>query len=450
MSWTVASVPTLNVPQARFIQLPNKFRAFVGGFGSGKTWVGGAGLCKHFLEWPRVNAGYFAPTYPQIRDIFYPTIEEVAHDWCMRVSIETANKEVHFYGGGRYRGTVICRSMEKPGRIVGFKIGKALVDELDTLATAHAREAWRKIIARMRVKRDGLQNGIDVTTTPEGFRFVYEQFQVNHGTSGLYGKVHASTYENEINLPDDYIPSLFETYPENLVNAYLHGQFVNLATGSVYPYFDRVLNGTDATLTPNEELHIGMDFNVMKMAAVVCVIRDGWPVAVDELTGVRDTPSMILAIRERWPNRDITIYPDASGASHKSVNASWSDIVLLREAGFTVRANASNPPVRDRIVSVNAMLKNGKGERRLKVNVERCPKLAEALEQQSYDDNGQPDKSNDLDHPNDALGYFIHWKFPASRSTASKSDPDARKHAIRPFTAEWLRAHESEPKPRVW
>lgn len=28
--------PTLNVPQANFLQLPNKFRAFVAGFGSGK------------------------------------------------------------------------------------------------------------------------------------------------------------------------------------------------------------------------------------------------------------------------------------------------------------------------------------------------------------------------------------------------------------------------------
>ncbi|MEA1186269.1 hypothetical protein U9C94_22760, partial [Escherichia coli] len=36
--------------------------------------------------------------------------------------------------------------------------------------------SWRKIIARMRYKIGGLRNGIDVTTTPEGFKFVYEQF----------------------------------------------------------------------------------------------------------------------------------------------------------------------------------------------------------------------------------------------------------------------------------
>jgi hypothetical protein len=42
--------------------------------------------------------------------------------------------------------------MEKPGSIVGFKIGNAMVDELDVMAAAKAQQAWRKIIARMRYK----------------------------------------------------------------------------------------------------------------------------------------------------------------------------------------------------------------------------------------------------------------------------------------------------------
>jgi hypothetical protein len=120
--------------------------------------------------------GLLCATYPQIRDIFYPTVEEVAFDWGMNVKINEGNKEVHFYAGRQYRGTTICRSMEKPGSIVGFKIGNAMVDELDVMVAAKAQQAWRKIIARMRYKVDGLRNGIDVTTTPEGFKFVYQQF----------------------------------------------------------------------------------------------------------------------------------------------------------------------------------------------------------------------------------------------------------------------------------
>ena len=83
--------PILNVPQAQFLAMPHKFKAFVAGFGSGKTWVGCSALGKHFLEFPRVNAGYFAPTYAQIRDIFYPTIEEALEPWGFRVKISESN-----------------------------------------------------------------------------------------------------------------------------------------------------------------------------------------------------------------------------------------------------------------------------------------------------------------------------------------------------------------------
>ncbi len=224
--------PTLNVPQARFLSMPHKFKAYIAGFGSGKTWVGCGGICKGIWEHPGINQGYFAPTYPQIRDIFYPTVEEVAADWGLNVKINEGNKEVHFYYGRQYRGTTICRSMEKPQTIVGFKIGNALVDELDILPKEKARTAWRKIIARMRYKIDGLRNGIDVTTTPEGFKFVYEQFvkAVREKTelASLYGLVQASTFDNEKNLPADYIPSLLESYPPELIKAYLRGQFTNL------------------------------------------------------------------------------------------------------------------------------------------------------------------------------------------------------------------------------
>ena len=63
----------------------------------------------------------------------------------------------------------------------------------------------------MRYKIDGLRNGIDVTTTPEGFKFVYEQFvkAVREKTelASLYGLVQASTFDNEKNLPAGLYPS---------------------------------------------------------------------------------------------------------------------------------------------------------------------------------------------------------------------------------------------------
>lgn len=168
-------MPTLNKPQAEFLALPHKFRAMVCGFGTGKTWGISAGACKHYWEHPKANRGYFAPTYTQIRDIYFPTIEEVAADWGLRVGISEGNKEVHFYSSRQYRGTTICRSMEKPESIVGFKIARADIDEIDTLPKKKAEAVWRKVIARLRLGFDG-ENGADIATTPEGFKFTYNQF----------------------------------------------------------------------------------------------------------------------------------------------------------------------------------------------------------------------------------------------------------------------------------
>lgn len=383
-----------------------KFRAFVAGYGTGKTWVLCMGACMHFCQWPRVNAGYFAPTYPQIRDIFYPTIEEVAFSFGMRTEIKEANKEVHYYIGRQYYGTTICRSMERPETIIGFKIGYAVVDELDVMKVVKAELAWRKIAARMRYNIPGLKNGIDVGTTPEGFKFTYKKFVTEKTES--YGIVNASTYENEKNLPVDYIPSLIETYPEKLIIAYLNGQFTNFTSGSIYYNYDRVKLGSPRTIRESEPIFIGQDFNVGNMTSAVCVKDDGKIICVEQLTGIYDTPALIKTIDSKYKGHKIYIYPDASGGSRKTVNASVSDISLLSAAGYNVRVNKSNPAVKDRILSINKAFETGK----LLVNAVKCKTIAESLEKQAYDENGEPDKESGYDHPNDALGYLVCFEMP--------------------------------------
>jgi hypothetical protein len=402
------------IPQASFLAMPQKFRAFVAGYGSSKTVTGCMALCIHKYMWPLINTGYFAPTFSHIRDIFYPTIEEVAYMFDMVVDIKEGYKEVHYYSGGSYRGTTICRSLERPGSIIGFKIGHAMVDELDILPTHKAKIAWQKIIARMRYNIEGLKNGIDVTTTPEGFKFVYQLFvkaiRENPALANNYGMIQASTYDNEKNLPKDYIPSLIEAYTSELIDAYLEGQFTNLTSGSVYRNFDQKVHSSVEEIQEKEPLYIGMDFNVQHMAATVYVQRDlNWH-AVSEIKEVFDTPDMIKIIQDRWQakNHLITVYPDASGKSRKTVNAKSSDIALLQQARFRVKMKPSNPFVKDRVNATNKAFEMGK----LFINTKNCPVVTECLEQQSYDKNGEPDKKSGWDHQNDATTYPIAYEMP--------------------------------------
>lgn len=401
----------LSKPQDIFLnRLNTKFRAYVGGFGSGKTFVGCLDLLLFMAKYPGTVQGYFGINYPTIRDIFYPTFEEAAMMLGFTCIIKETNKEIQVYRNGFYYGTIICRSMEHPEKIVGFKIARALVDELDTLPKNKAKKAWQKIIARLRLKIDGVENGIGVTTTPEGFMFVYSQFAVKPTHS--YSMVQASSYENINNLPEDYIPSLLETYDADLVKAYVNGLFSNLKSGSVYKNFDRKLHNSKERIIPGEPLHIGCDFNVMEQAATVYTHRETaanteWH-AVAELKKMHDTPQMIQMINERYDGHKIYIYPDASGRARKSVDAHKSDIGLLEQAGYIVRVNKKNPFVKDRILSVNNCFSKGI----LFINCDECPTVAQCFEQQGYDDNGEPDKKNGHDHQNDASGYPIVYTFP--------------------------------------
>lgn len=358
------------------------------------------------IQYPKQNIGYYLPTYDLVSQIAFPRFEEVFDTLKLRYRINKNDKILEIDGAGR----IIFRTMDNPARIVGYEVADSLVDELDTLKTEEARGAWNKIIARNRQKKpDGSLNTVGVATTPEGFRFVYERWKKNPAPG--YRIIKAATESNAKNLPEGYIQSLRDSYPSNLLQAYLEGEFVNLTAGSVYPEFDRHLNASTERPEWEETLHIGMDFNVGKMAAIVHVLRGNDPHAVGEIMGVLDTPAMIAAIKARHPKNRIMVYPDASGNNRKSNNASESDIALLRAAGFVVCVNPANPAVKDRVLSMNAMIHKD-GVRRYRINPQTCPEYVEALEKQAYDKNGEPDKTSGHDHATDAGGYCICYRYP--------------------------------------
>jgi hypothetical protein len=422
----------LSAPQGVYLnELDTKFRAYVGGFGAGKTFVGGLDLGLFAAKHPKVVQGYFAPTYRDIRDTYWPTMDEVGFELGFRVKIKTGDKEVELYRGRSCYGTIICRSMEDPGGIIGFKIARAHIDEIDILATDKARNAWNKIKARMRLVVPGVVNCIGVTTTPEGFKFVYDAFArppANEREKDRlkdYSMVQASTYENAAMvkadgspaLPPDYIQSLIDGYPDELISAYLMGDFTNLTSGTVYSSFDRHTNRSCETLKPGEPIKLGMDFNVGNMAACAFVLRENDWHCVDEIKGGVDTPSMINTLAERYAGHSITIYPDATGANTSSKGASLSDIGLLRGAGYAIRAKPSNPRVKDRVLAVNMGFQRG----RVFVNPDTCPETARCLEQQPYNKQGEPEKTTGLDHQNDAFGYPLAYEMPVVKPTMTST-----------------------------
>ena len=397
----------LTEPQERFVFSDSVHPGMVAGYGAGKSQAGAVRLLMLALQYEGMSFAFVEPTFDLVRLIAWPRFTGLLDEWGIKHSLNKGTSILEIENGSN----IIFRSGDNPERLVGFEVADAVVDEADTLRPQQAAEVWHKMLGRARQRKpDGKKNTVAAVSTPEGFGWMYETFgrELRPG----YELIRAPTSSNPY-LPAGYLDTLTATYPANLLLAYSEGQFVNLTSGSIYAEFDRALNRSTETIQVSDHLHIGMDFNVGQMAGAVFVLRDGDPHGVDEITGVLDTPAMIATIKSRYQGHSIMVYPDASGGGRRSNNASESDISLLRSAGFTILAPAANPPVKNRILAMNQMI-HCEGVRRLKVNVDRCPMLVEALEKQAYDKNGEPDKTSGLDHINDACGYLIHYKFPVA------------------------------------
>lgn len=393
----------LTLPQRQFVFSEEPYPAIVGGLGSGKTRAGTMRAVLLLLQNKGVNVGIFLPTYDLLRLRAMPGVEEDLAMMGLKFHVNKSEFKIDVAG----YGFIIFRSYDNPSKIVSFEVAHSIVDEIDTLPMDKAALVWRKITERTRQKFDG-KNTIGVVTTPDnGINgFVYHKW-VKLQQKG-YVLYKASTYSNPF-LPKDYAEQILANYDPVLAELYLLGDFVSLNKNKVYHFFDRKKHHVQRVLNEHDTLiHIGLDFNIGGTCAVVFVIDNNAPIAVDEFVS-HDTQDFINNLT-RYENKKIIIYPDASGKASRT-NASQSDIGMIRQAGYQLQYNPTNPAVRDRINSYNGLLSHG----RFFINTDKCPNLTNALETQGYDDRLEPEKFNThpaIDDWVDSSGYFIAFKFP--------------------------------------
>ena len=432
----VDEVIELSAPQYDFLTSTKKHTGFVAGFASGKSFIGTLKTLHKIISGVPKTA-YYLPTYGDIRDIAFDGFPTVAEMLGYDYRLNKTDKEFTLLDGKNEIGKVLFRNMSEPESIVGYQVGYTLIDETDILKQQIMDKAFKKILGRNRlivpvedeeliqeylntlIPPDGTYfhdgkavlcyiNSIDVAGTPEGFKWFYDRFvtRYNSDTDLL---IKASTYSNLHNIADDFIETLRSQYPAELFEAYVNGEFINLTTGTIYKYYNRVTHNSNEVDNGNEELYIGQDFNIGGCVSIVYVKRGDDIVAVDEYESY-DTSKIIDNTKMRYPNRVISFYPDASGNAKKT-SASETDITMLRNAGFKVFVNGRNPSVKDR-----HNITNNKFEKvHLKVNSTKCPKYAQALEQHAYSTNGEPDKfagAGTIDDYTDAGTYPIAFMYP--------------------------------------
>lgn len=399
-----------------------RFRDAVCGRRFGKTYLGKAEIrraARLAMKWGvsiEDEIWYCAPTFKQGKRVFWRRLKQaIPKSWRGAKPNETECSITLRTGH-----VIRIVGLDQYDNLRGSGLFFVLVDEWADCPY----DAWEEVLRPMLSTCKYVVNGVLRwgghalrIGTPKGFNHCYDTYLAGQGAEPDHKSWLFTTVQGG-NVPPDEIEAAKRSMDPRTYRQEYEASFENYQ-GIVYYCFDRRKNHTPETVKPREALHIGMDFNVGNMAGIVHVIRDGQPRAVDEFVKIFDTPAMIAAIQKKYDGHAITVYPDASGDNRKSSNASETDIALLKKAGFKVVVDASNPTVKDRVNSMNAMFCNTYDERRYLVNTNKCPIYTQSLERQIWDDKGEPDKTQGFDHQNDGAGYCITKLYPIKSAAAT-------------------------------
>lgn len=201
--------------------------------------------------------------------------------------------------------------------------------------------------------------------------------------------------------------------------------------GRIYYAFDRAQNVKPWIGPIPESVIIGIDFNIDPCSAVIMARKGDTLHVIDEIRLYSsNTQELVAEIHSRYPKTKIWAYPDPAGYQRKTSAGGVTDITILQNGGFVVKAPRHHTPVRDRINAVNSRLCDSTGVRHLLFD----PKVKyaiEAVERQTYKEGtSQPDKDSGYDHICDALGYAVDYLFPIKREREERHEPKRWGHHI--------------------
>ena len=377
---------------------------YIGGFGSGKSFALCAKALLLGMENPGTTAMVAEPSFPMIRTVFIPAMDDALARWGVDYEFRVSPQPEYLLKLPTGNVKLLCQSAENWQRVRGQNISFVLWDEADTSPAETAQKAGEMFLARMRV---GKVNQLAIASTPEGFRYCYRTFEEQKGDDKRLIRVR--TMDNP-NLPEEFVESLRRNYPPQLIQAYLDGHFVNLASCSLYPDFDRSRHYTDAKPTENDTIFVGIDINVGNSVTQHC-IRKGDQFHFFAEAVYRDTQQIASGLAELYPwhfqHDQLVLVPDAAAKQRSTAAAQESDIGILKKYGHRVSAQQSNPLIQDRVNAVNMII----SQDRLLVG-NGCKHLRRTLEQHAYDDKSKPEKGgigmDDLSHAGDAMGYIVY------------------------------------------
>tara|TARA_R110000751_G_scaffold296495_2_gene405730 strand:- start:2508 stop:3617 length:1110 start_codon:yes stop_codon:yes gene_type:complete len=340
---------------------------------------------------------YVAPTYGSAKEIAWDMlIHTIPPEYISRTNESSLMLRL-------INGSVISlKGAEKPNNLRGRALDFVVLDEFADMRP----EAWFEVIRPSLSDRQGSAVFIG---TPKGRNHFYDLWAKSTDGADDWSSFQYTTLDGG-NVPPEEVDAARSDLDERTFNQEYCAEFVTYS-GLIYYAFSRELSVSDY-VEDNAPLHVGMDFNLDPMSAVICIRKGGKLYAIDEIVMYgSNTDEMVAELKNRYPNRQIIIYPDPASRQRKTSAGGRTDLSILQNAGFSVKAKNSHALVRDRINAVNSRLLSSNGERNLFVSP-KCKQTIKSLERQTYKEGTSIPNKDGFDHMNDALGYLVEYLFP--------------------------------------
>jgi hypothetical protein len=417
----------LKPPQGKVFHCKQRFRVLVAGRRFGKTFLALTELCR--AAWgPGRLAWYVGPTYKQSKRIAWKALKKLTRPYWASKPSETELR-IELASGG----TICVKGADNYDSLRGDGLDFLVLDEYASIAS----EAWTQVLRPALADKQGRALFIG---TPQGLNHFHEL--VERAETLPDWKAFQFTTAEGGNVTPQELESAAKELDERTFRQEFEASFENLGVGRAYYAFDRAHNIGRLPFDGRVSLSWALDFNMNPLCSVLAQAHDGAVFVLEEMI-LPD--SNTLAACEEFLSRTqkmrgsplhVFVYGDATGEQRRT-SASRTDWQIIKDffgrhsdryqAHF--RIPSSNPPVKDRINCVNALLRNHAGQHRLKVD-QNCKHLIKDFEQVCWkaDPHGNPladlAKSDPMrTHVSDAVGYLVAREFPMRATMGEKGGP---------------------------
>ena len=401
-------------PAQKTIADSNKrFRVLVSGRRFGKTHLAIRELCKAATQ-PNRKVFYVAPSYRMAKQIVWEQLKKKLRElrWADRINESDLSIKL-------VNGSIIClRGADNEDSLRGVGLDFIVLDEFADIDA----KAWHEVL---RPTLSDTGGSALFCGTPKGIgNWAYDIFQHSKTDHDNWQSFQYTTIEGgQVPLEEikqaqqDLDARTFKQEYEASFETYSGTIYYNYSQDSVYKEDKTVLN--DA-----KHIYIGMDFNIDPMSACVAVKTERGLVVMDEISIYgSNTDEMVEEIRTRYKTQSIMVFPDPASRQRKTSAGGRTDLSILVNAGFNVKAKSQHPAVRDRINAVNSALKSADGQQKLWITP-NCKSVIRSLSRQIYKPGTSiPDNNDNLSHMNDALGYMVEYLYPVTRNRINNNAP---------------------------